>query len=527
MPLPMPKISLNAPAYTNDNYLTSFPAGNANDGVYSDVDSWRCIAAPAGNAAQGTLTQYPGFTTPFPVYLAYDLSGVAATQRGKVMLAWYYDTPGAGPYDPGIIANNYANQARDYTIDVNAAAGGTLPTSGWVTKVTITGNTYHSRQHAFDMTGYNWVRLNATAAIGTASNNNVAMNMDIHDAHLGLDSWIFYGDSITQRGLDHDETGGIGTIVPAQINAAKSAYYPIWECGGIGGFTAQDMVGYVANTFLPIFPGKYVALPLGTNDANGGGALLPNFTSNMQSMITSILNAGKIPVIPHIPYGTTANIIANGPTINGYIDALIAANPGCIAGPDLWTYFQANQTLIGGDGIHPTDPAGYAAYRTQWVNWATANVYNLKLMQTTAQTSYKIRQKLTTVAQTRFKVRQKLVTQARAAFKIQLATVSLPQPYMITGVQTEMFVRPNSTISSVATVINESNATVDGLTATCLVTFPDGSTATEQVYGLGSGGQYEIIYQTKGAGTITEVWTFIDSRGSVATYSHKLPCYAG
>lgn len=368
-PTPMPVISRGVPAYTNDDFSGAFPASHANDSAYGDTDYWRCAQTPIGNANSGTLIA--------PVYLAYDLSGVSTTQRQTVVLAWYNDCPGNGAYDPGVIANPYLNDANAYTIDVNAAAGGSLPGSGWVTKVTVSGSTFHSRQHSFDMTGYNWVRINVTAAIGSASNNNVAMNMDIHDAHQGVqDDFIFFGDSITQRAFNHDDRSGTGqgAILPAQINATYPNYFPIWEGAGVGGWTATDLQA-TFSTWLANFPGRYVALNMGTNDANLAGAYLTNFSSKMTSMVQAVLGAGKIPIIPHIPWGGTANIQTNAPTLNGQIDAIIAANAGTLAGPDLYTYFNANQSLISGDNIHPTDPTGYVAYRNQWLTWAGTTIY--------------------------------------------------------------------------------------------------------------------------------------------------------
>jgi len=295
----------------------------------------------------------------------------------------------------------------------------------------------------------------------------------------------------------------------------------LWECAGVGGYTATDMQAIMAGTFLPLFPGKYVALPLGTNDASGGGALVTNFQSKMQSMVTSILGAGKIPVIPHIPYGTNAGIVSNGPTINTAIDALIAANPGTIAGPDLWAYYLANQSLISGDGIHMTDPAGYAAYRTQWLNWATSNIY-FNTLQASSRTNYKVRTVLNSVSRSNYKVRAVLKSPARTRFLIKLGSVG-PKPYEVTGVNTVMQARPFSTVTSIATVIDATNTLQDGLTATCTVTFPDRSTATEQVYGLGNG-TYSITYATKGDGTVTELWTFTDSASSSAELQHTLVC---
>ena len=51
------------------------------------------------------------------------------------------------------------------------------------------------------------------------------------------------------------------------INARAPAYFPAQEAGGIGFLTSADGAKYI-NTWLQLFPGKYVALSYGTNDAN-------------------------------------------------------------------------------------------------------------------------------------------------------------------------------------------------------------------------------------------------------------------
>jgi lysophospholipase L1-like esterase len=516
---PMPLISRGVPAFTNDDFAGSFPAAHANDATYGGTDYWRCAQTPVSNANSGTLIA--------PVYLAYDLSGVGASQRGQVVVAWYTDVSN-GAYRPDLISQNINNLAVAYTIDVNPAAGGTLPTSGWVTKATVTGSTpYHSRQHSIDMTGNNWVRINVTGITGSAANNNVALNMDVHDAHLGVqDDWIFFGDSITQRGFMHDEQGGIGNILPQQINAIRGAYFPLWECGGMGGWTATDLQPSFA-TFLALFPGKYVALNMGTNDANLGGTFVTNFSSNMTNMVQQILTAGKIPVIPHIPWiNTTAQAQTNVTTLNGQIDSIIAANPGTLAGPDLYAFFSTHQSEISSDGIHPTDPAlaqgnGYVDYRAQWVNWATANIY-LNTLNTDMRTVYKVRAVLNSSVHTAYKVRTILKTLARSTFKVQLSGVG-PQPYRILNVTQHSKEHPFSTVRSQAIVTDANGILQNSLVATVTVTYPDNSTTTPQVYWLGNG-VYSVTYNTKGVGTLAELWIFTDSQGSQAEYKNPILC---
>lgn len=354
-PAPMLVISRNCPVYTNDNNGNANPATNANDSDYGTL--WRTQAlANISNDA----------------YLAYDLSGVPTNQRGRVVVAWYNTS--VGDYDWTVKSVNPFNQPQAYTIDVNSAAGGSLPSSGWVTLVTVTGNNYNGRQHPINLTGYNWVRINCTAINGVAPNAGCALEMDVHNCANGVqDDIIFFGDSITRGGLNVDNGNGNGSVAQ-QINAAAPANFPLAQGAGIGGTVSADAVTNLP-TWLPLFPGRFVALNYGTNDANNG-VPVATFKSNMQNAINQVIAAGCIPIVPHIPWGNTANIQANGPNINAAIDQLVAANPLVIAGPDLWTFFSNNQSLIGADGIHPTSPAGYTAYRTQWINRLLATVYS-------------------------------------------------------------------------------------------------------------------------------------------------------
>jgi len=367
-PNAMPVISRDCPAFTNDDFSGAFPSGQACNSNYGNF--WRCAATPSGGS---------------PVYLAYDLSGVPSGQRGNVLLAWYND-PASDTYDHTLISVNAFNVPQDYTIDVNAGAGGgSPPGSSWTTVATVTGNHYHSRQHSFDMTGKNWVRINITGIDGSTLNENAEINMDIHDASGGLqDSWIIYGDSITQRGSDHDPNVGglsISGTLPQLINAVKTSFFPAIEDGGIGGFSAADGAANIA-TWLPLFPGRFVGLAYGNNDANGGGPLTTNFQANMTTMINAVIGAGKIPVIPTVPWGGTTNLLNNVPTLNAVIAGLYVSFPSIVKGPDLYAAFNADHSLISGDNIHPTDPTitpgslGYPTWRQSWANALIANVYS-------------------------------------------------------------------------------------------------------------------------------------------------------
>ncbi len=343
---PGPIISRNVPAFASSGY---YPASNANDNNYDK--SWR---------SQGT-----------PAWLAYDLSNVKAPERQKILVVWYNQTLA---YDHTIIEENAYNMPQDYTLDVNSAPGGSKPPDkGWITLVTVKGNHYHSRQHILDLAGNNWIRMDVTAVDGSLENFDVALKMDVYDANNGTsDDWIFFGDSITAGGMGHWTVGnGVKTFAQL-ISEHAPDNFPVQEAGGTGYLTSADGAKYL-NTWLKLFPGKYVGLSYGTNDAIDC-VRADTFYNNYVTMVQAVLNAGKTPVIPHIPWGEHPNIQRCGPALNAKIDALYTTFPEIIKGPDLWTLFQNNKQLISKDTIHPTD-IGFGLYRQQWANTMLAAVY--------------------------------------------------------------------------------------------------------------------------------------------------------
>lgn len=125
-------------------------------------------------------------------------------------------------------------------------------------------------------------------------------------------------------------------------------------------------------------------------------------------------------------------------------------------------------------------------------------------------------------SRSRFFTRNKLALPSWVRFIIRVGSA---RPYKITfSVVSKYTVKfaevalslPNSTVSSTATVQTGAGVLTDGLTASCTVTFPDGTTSTPAVTGVGNGsGQYTITYTTKGPGFCKELWSFSDTNGSI------------
>ncbi|MDO5559220.1 MAG: GDSL-type esterase/lipase family protein [Oscillospiraceae bacterium] len=332
-----PVISRNVPAYSGTSYNPS--AGN--DDFYYSL--WN--ASPED-------------------YLAYDLSAVPAQQKKTVIAVWYnlssYDS--IGQY----ISCNA--EPIDYTIEVNSAAGGSYPETGWEIAETIENNGYSSRQHVINMEGYNWIRVNVTKAAG----NTINLNFDIHDVSEGIsDSWIFFGDSITAGGVNNAYGTGFATF----INKLDPRYFPVQENGGIGGITSTDGKQNI-DKWLSTSPAKYVSIAYGTNDAWGNPGNTQKYYDNTKYMIDAVLQSGKTPVLPKIPSSTNPDVGPNIGYYNAMIDKLYSEyGDKLVKGPDFESFFNDNPEYLSSDGVHPNSE-GYEAMRSFWAETMYKNVYS-------------------------------------------------------------------------------------------------------------------------------------------------------
>src|SRR5262249_46615953 len=154
------------------------------------------------------------------------------------------------------------------------------------------------------------------------------------------------------------------------VNAQDSTYAPVVQNGGIATVSTADAVTRLSG-WLALFPGQYVALAYGHNDALASSVNAKSFHDSMASMIQTLGGAGNTPVLPPVPWGRSANLAKNVPVLNAQIAQLLTEYPAAVAGPDLYSYYQSNQSLIGGDGGTPSWDAGYAGLRQVWADSVT------------------------------------------------------------------------------------------------------------------------------------------------------------
>ena len=317
----MPEISAGAPAFASSSSNYQGVASMANDN--DPLTSWSPSSLPA--------------------WIAYDLSGVPASERQDALVVW--NALHAGSY-LNASAPSGASMPTDYTIEINAAPGGTPapPTDGWTQVAAVAGNLRNTVESPIALGGANWVRMSVTAA----TDATLAIDVDVFSApHGATDAWMFMGDSITYITMPYawNDLPKLVIMRRAPTGARRSIN------AAIGGTNTGTAVSVIDSTMTG-FPGRYVVLAYGTNDNVSQGAML-----QMETLVQHVIAAGKIPVVPHMPWSDTAGVQANGPIINQAIDALYVKYPQILRGPDLWTAFMNRTDLIPSGDVHPNSRA--------------------------------------------------------------------------------------------------------------------------------------------------------------------------
>ncbi len=337
------------------------------------------VSSGAGSGAVDSTYSSKWQPTADPAYIARDISGGVGAMRAdgggfkSLLMTWYTQDDS---YAPHLLGNGYADIPGAYTIDVNSAPGGTYPTTGWTSPVTVTGNTVHSRSHILNVAGQNWVRLSISSE-ADASTSAPQLNIDLWDASLATNAghtavnagWINYGDSITARTMMQD-TVGLGSpsyTAPNALVYAINGHTPLQENAAMSGWKSSDVAGQIA-TWITYFPGRYCTLTIGTNDALAALAS-STYIANVTTILNAITGAGKIPVVTTVPYSTAAGMSTYVPAYNAALATLKASYPTWVDGPDFYTLFQNGTIAMDADGIHPSVPTGCETMRSTWATF--------------------------------------------------------------------------------------------------------------------------------------------------------------
>jgi hypothetical protein len=327
----MPHISDGAPGFSSSSAGYQSVASAANDD--NPLTAWSPSSLPA--------------------WIAFDLSGAPSSERQKNLVVW--NALHAGSYLNSSPPTG-ADMPTDYTIEINSAPGGASapPTSGWVQVATVSDNLHNTVESPVTLAGANWVRMTTTASTDGSS---LSIELDVYDAPNGAsDCWLFMGDSVTYITMPY-----AWNDLPKLVNAVRPDRWPAVINGAIGGTNTETAVAVIDDT-LSGYPGRYVALPYGTNDNVSEGGMF-----EMETLVQHVLAAGKVPVVPHMPWSDVPLIQTNGPIINKTIEALYVKYPLILRGPDLWAAFLNRTDLIPSGDVHPNS-AGQEVLRQQWAN---------------------------------------------------------------------------------------------------------------------------------------------------------------
>jgi hypothetical protein len=324
----MPHISYGAPAFASSsaNYQT-VPASADDD---NPLTSW----SPA------TL----------PAWIALDISGAPASERQAALFVW--NALHAGSY-LNTSSPSGADMPTDYTLEMNVAPGGSPspPADGWTQVAAISNNLFGTVETPIALGGANWLRMSVTGS----TDPTLAIDVDLYSAPSGAtDCWLFMGDSITYITMPY-----AWNDLPSLVHTARPDRWPAVINAAVGG-TNTTTAASVIDATLAGYPGRYVVLPYGTNDnVSEGGSF------EMETLVQDVLAAGKVPVVPHMPWADVPLIQTNGPMVNAMIDALYVKYPQILKGPDLWAAFLNRTDLIPSGEVHPNS-AGQEVLRQQW-----------------------------------------------------------------------------------------------------------------------------------------------------------------
>ena len=412
---PMTLISRSVPATSSAG-----TASWAQDASYGGID-WGFHIADLGGA--GTLV--------------YDLSGVPAAQRQKILVALYM-----AKGDPYYQLNYRAasGYTPDDTPDSYALEGATSASGPWTALIAVAKNNNQYKSHYIaDFSPWTFLRFRAGAAPF-----GCRVKMDVYDAGAGVtDGIVFYGDSITANIFQGGFDGFPPQWFSRQIQAAHPAFFPFVIGGGYPFTTSADGVDMIvadsgtnfstglSTPLKTVFSGaRYAALVFGANDAPAQ-SLVDGFRSNYRQIIDALRAQGQTVAIAapswatdparqaglvqlratigfhlsswiaktyaagdyvwngaHAYRCTTEGTSATGPTGTGtgiadggtarwaYLPTLredYADDSSVIPGPDLYTVFLDHPEWLG-DGLHP-NATGEIQWRNAWVAWASSTLY--------------------------------------------------------------------------------------------------------------------------------------------------------
>lgn len=313
-------------------------------------------AAVDGRYHSGPAAKLPAPSTDAPAWLAVEVG--AGPER--LLLIW--TDAGYTPYNvlSGGAPTSYSIETSS---DSSDGSDGT-----WENVVAVEENPVRSRGHSIPFAGKSWVRFVVTGVDTEANVQNALIDeLALHDitesgSDRPSDTWLFMGDSITQGGLQR-EFGA--DAVDQRVHAANPDFFPAMINAGIGGEFTSNGNEHLA-TWLELNPDfSHVAIAYGTNDSwSNKNPDTEGFREELETLVTGVLDAGRVPVLTTIPYASMAH-----DTLPAWNDVIreVRDEHDLPCGADLYAWFESHPDDLSSDGVHPNSQ-GYRNLNAVWAD---------------------------------------------------------------------------------------------------------------------------------------------------------------
>jgi len=176
---------------------------------------------------------------------------------------------------------------------------------------------------------------------------------------------VVFGDSITAQAFVPAVTPSFADV-SLGLRPDRLTTVVNW---GASGYSTSIAIKIMGNIVRDHPEAGIVGIAFGTNDAYNNSISAATYEANLSAMVDTAKAAGKIVMIPTIPYSPKAEL-SGLPAFNAAIANVIAAK-NCLAGPDLYQWFLSNPSEIGPDSIHP-NATGQASINRLWAQAVSA-----------------------------------------------------------------------------------------------------------------------------------------------------------
>jgi hypothetical protein len=263
----------------------------------------------------------------------------------KLLMVWeiaYPDYTGAG---------NGFGLPYDYQIDVSP--DGTT----WQNVVARTTTNYRSREAKFTFSGQSHVRFTIPANSTLAYFSAIKI-FDV--SHGSDDTWLVAGSGPSRAVYNDMVSPGFGHLV----NSCRPKYYPaLINISDLAGRVSNLLAGLkapAASNWLALNPDfHFWLLNYGLPEV---GSSVSAFSTNLESAITLLLAANKVPVLAHVQYVAPNNGSNIDPTaivpFNSAIDQLVSKYK-LLPAPDFYGWFQAHPSELCTSADDGKDPSGF------------------------------------------------------------------------------------------------------------------------------------------------------------------------